>query len=111
MSVDAVAHQAAGVDVIALGVDRGNSVMPGQRDDLVAAAEEECIGAWDQRGDTLLGHRLEGSEDFSIRARGENGQSETERVSRRHQLCRKGIVWIGGISQIADRCASWQDLA
>jgi hypothetical protein len=58
-----VAHQAAGLGVIAGVIDRGQGVARRQRGKLDAPAKEKGIGANDKGFDTMVGKRREGRLD------------------------------------------------
>src|SRR5262249_6209645 len=59
-----VAHQAAVRHGLAVRVNRRNRMAGGQRDDVPSSAEQERIGALDQRTDAPFDERRECSVDF-----------------------------------------------
>ena len=83
-----VAHQAAGHGELAPKVDRGHRVAGRQRDDLIAPAVEERIGANDERAGPLLDHGCEGRVDVAFGAGIQDMELQPQRARRRLQVFR-----------------------
>src|SRR5262245_54645107 len=97
-----IAHQATGNDKIPCRVDRGHSMLSGQRGELSGMTYEQCIGV-DQKGIRLqLSQSREGRIDLRFGACAQDVQLHAQCTRSRQQVSFRGFC-DNGISRIDER--------
>src|SRR5260370_1175262 len=98
----ALPNQPAGGSELALEIDGRHRVTYRQRGDLIAAADEECIGQDDQRADPESGQACEGRFDVAFGAGLDDMYLQSERAGSRLRPLR-GWLAHSGLARVDER--------